>query len=84
MLMRFLNTITGLVLFVGAAAMAAMLLAYFAHGEFGLSPRVVRSDALISALVLIGLFVIACVSDWVGRHNRKCIDMRGVPMSFSS
>ena len=69
MLTRFLNTIAGLVLFVGAAAIAAMLLAYFAHGEFGLSPRVVRSDALISALVLIGLLLIALFSDSYGRHK---------------
>ena len=56
---RVLNRIAGVVFFVGAAAIAAIVLAYFAHGEFGLSPRAIRSDALISALVLIGLFVIA-------------------------
>ena len=66
---RFLNTIVGLLLFVGAAAIAALLLAYFAHGEFGLSPRVVRSDALISALVLVGLLLIALFSDWFGSHT---------------
>jgi hypothetical protein len=69
MMAQVLNRIVGVVAFIGAAAIAAMLLAYFAHGELGLSLHIIRTDALVSALLLTGLVVIAFFSDWVGKHK---------------
>lgn len=69
MLAQILNRIVGVAVFVGAAAIAAMLLAYFAHGELGLSPHIIRTDALVSALLVTGLILIALFSDWLSRHK---------------
>ena len=59
MLAQVLNRIVGVAVFVGARRIAAILLEYFAHCELVLSPHIVRTDALVSAMLLTGLVLIA-------------------------
>jgi hypothetical protein len=56
------NKIVGLLVFFGAAVVAAMILAFFVHDELGVRLYIVRDDALVSALLCSGMLVIALVS----------------------
>ena len=56
------NKIVGLLVFFGAAAVAAIILAFFAHDELGARLYVIRDDALVSALLCSGMLVMALVS----------------------
>jgi hypothetical protein len=56
------NKIAGLLVFFGAAVVAAMILAYFAHDELGVRLYVIRDDAFVSALLCSGMLVIALFS----------------------
>jgi hypothetical protein len=56
------NKIAGLLVFLGAAVVAAVILAYFAHDELRMRLYTVRDDALVSALLCSGMFVIALFS----------------------
>jgi len=52
-----MTKISGFLFVVGAAAVAAGVLAKFAHGELGLSPLVIREAALLCSGILgIGLY----------------------------
>jgi len=64
-----LNKLVGFLMFFAAAAIAALLLAYFAHVELGIPRYVVRADALVSALLCSSLFAIALFSNRFGRRK---------------
>jgi len=64
-----LDKLVGFLIFSGAAVIAAMLLAYFAHDELGILRYVVRDDALVSALLCSGLFAIVLFFSRFGRRR---------------
>jgi hypothetical protein len=61
-----LDKLVGFLIFFGAAVIAAMLLAYFAHDELGIPRYIVRDDALGSAVLCSGLFAIVVFSNRFG------------------
>ena len=52
---------------VVAAAASALAFAFIAHDDFGLSPREIRTPAVVGACVIAGLVVI----DFFGKELRK-------------
>jgi hypothetical protein len=52
---------------VNAAATSALALAYIAHNDFGLTPREIRTRALVAASVIAALVVI----EFFGKKLRK-------------
>jgi hypothetical protein len=69
MLVHVLNKIMGLLLFVAAAGVVATLLGLFVHDGLGLSRHTIRSDALISAALLVGLILVEVLSSRFGRKK---------------
>ena len=63
-----LDKLVGFLIFFGAAVIAAMVLAYFAHDALGIPRYVVRDDALVSAVLCSGLFAIVLLSN---RYDRR-------------
>jgi hypothetical protein len=60
--MEQVNKIVGLLVFFGAAVVAAMILAFFAHDELGARLYVIRDEAFVSALLCSGMLAIALFS----------------------
>jgi len=50
-------------MFIVVAAMAAALLAEIIHNGLGIAPRVIRDDALLTALLTFGLLLIGMFSN---------------------
>ncbi len=67
---RIVTRILSCLAFLGAAVLAALALARFAHDVLGLSSDTVRTDAMFLALVLTGLFIIVVFSGRFGRRGR--------------
>lgn len=51
----------------GSAALAALGLASLAHNDLGMSSHTIRSDALLTALLVFGMLVIGMFSSRLGR-----------------
>lgn len=56
-----------LALAVGSAALAALCLASVAHDDLGMSSYTIRSDALLTALLVFGMLMIGLFSKRLGR-----------------
>ena len=67
--MTALTKITGFLIFVVAAIIAAKLLGDFAHSELGITRGALRTDALLAALVWSGIVGIAFYSDRFGKRD---------------
>jgi hypothetical protein len=52
---------------IGSAALAALCLANVAHNDLGMSSHTIRSDALLSALLVFGMLMIGLFSSRLGR-----------------
>jgi hypothetical protein len=62
-MVNILAKVISLMVFCGAAAVAAFLLGYVAHDEFGISPHAIR----IAATLAGGLLVIAMYGERMGK-----------------
>jgi hypothetical protein len=62
------NKIVGFLAFICAAAIPAALLEMLAHDELGVPLQVIRTDALVSALIASGLLVAVLFSQ---RHGSR-------------
>jgi hypothetical protein len=52
---------------VGSAALAALCLASVAHDDLGMASHTIRSDALLTALLVFGMLMIGLFSKRLGR-----------------
>jgi hypothetical protein len=60
--MRIIDLAFALILFIASAAVTAILMAVFIHHGLGVTPAVLRLDALIAAGLLGVAFVLAAIS----------------------
>ena len=51
------------------AALAALWLGHLAHNDFGIPRHTIRADALLSALIVLGLLVIGVFSQHLGKRG---------------
>ena len=63
------SRITSLLIALAIAAAAALWLADLAHNDFGIPRHTIRADALLSALLVLGLLVIGLYSHRLGRRG---------------
>lgn len=61
--------ISGVLMFIVVAAMVAGVLAEITHDGFGMSPRVIRDDALLTALLTVGLLLLGMFSNRLGSRK---------------
>ena len=61
--------ISGILMFIAVAAMVAAVLAEVTHDGFGMSRHVVRDDALLTALLTVGLLLLGMFSNRVGTRK---------------
>jgi len=64
-----ITKITSLLVSLTFAALAALWLAHLAHSDFGIAPRTIRADALLSALLVFGLLLIGLFSRSFGHRG---------------
>ena len=60
------SRITSLLIALAIAAAAALWLADLAHNDFGIPRHTIRADALLSALLVLGLLMIGLFSQRLG------------------
>ena len=63
------SRITSLLIGLAMAAAAALWLADLAHNDFGIPRHTIRADALLSALLVLGLLVIGLFSQRLGNRG---------------
>jgi len=63
------SRITSLLIALAIAAAAALWLADLAHNDFGIPRHTIRADALLSALLVLGLLVIGLFSQRLGNRG---------------
>jgi uncharacterized membrane protein len=61
--------ISGILIFIVVAAMVAGVLAEVTHEGLGISRHVVRDDALLTALLTLGLLLIGMFSNRLGSRK---------------
>jgi hypothetical protein len=61
--------ISGVLMFVAVAAMVAAALAAVTHDGLGVSRHVIRDDALLTALLTLGLLLIGMFSNGLGSRK---------------
>ena len=63
------SRITSLLIGLAMAAAAALWLADLAHNDFGIPRHTIRADALLSALLVLGLLMIGLFSQRLGNRS---------------
>jgi hypothetical protein len=63
------SRITSVLIALAMAAAAALWLADLAHNDFGIPRHTIRADALLSALLVLGLLVIGLFSQRLGNRG---------------
>jgi len=63
------SRITSLLIALAIAAAAALWLADLAHNDFGIPRHTIRADALLSALLVLGLLMIGLFSQRLGNRG---------------
>ena len=63
------SRITSLLIALAIAAAAALWLADLAHNDFGIPRHTIRADALLSALLVLGLLMIGLFSQPLGNRG---------------
>jgi hypothetical protein len=61
--------ISGILMFIAVAAMVAAGLAEITHDGFGMSRHVIRDDALLTALLTLGLLLLGMFSNRLGSRK---------------
>ena len=66
--MRIIDLAFALIFFIASAAVTAILMAVFIHHGLGVTPAVLRLDALIAAGLLGVAFVLATAISYSGKE----------------